>query len=250
MIQELNLSDINLEQKLDQKDYKKIINELQEKARIYSHYNAKKKKTIIIVLEGSDAAGKGGAIRRLTSTIDPRLYRVESIAAPNEVEKSHHYLWRFWRRIPSFGHIAIFDRSWYGRVLVERVEGFAKEEEWRRAYDEIVNFEEDLSDSGCIVIKYWLQVSPEEQLVRFNARNDDPLRRWKLTEEDWRNRDKWHLYEAAANEMFQKTNRINAPWHIIPANDKYFARTEVLKIFCETLERELIDPHRNNRKKK
>ena len=242
MNDKLKFQNVNFSQSLTSKDYKKQIDQLQEHARLYSHYNYKKKRSIILVFEGWDAAGKGGAIRRLTSRIDPRLYTVRSIAAPNEVERNRHYLWRFWTKLPSFGSIGIFDRSWYGRVLVERVEGFAKQEEWERSFGEIVNFEEDLTDSGVIIIKYWLHISPEEQLNRFNARKDDPLKRWKLTEEDWRNRDKWQLYEKAAEETFTKTHKPNAPWHIIPANDKYFARTEVLRIFCDRLENELNIP--------
>ncbi|MBK6605899.1 MAG: UDP-galactose-lipid carrier transferase [Leptospiraceae bacterium] len=242
MNDKLKFQSVTFSETLNNKDYKKQIDELQERARLVSHYSYKKKRSIILVFEGWDAAGKGGAIRRLTSRIDPRLYTVSSIAAPNEVERNHHYLWRFWNKIPAHGNIGIFDRSWYGRVLVERVEGFTSEENWQRAFGEIVNFEDDLSDSGAIIIKYWLHVSSEEQLKRFNARKDDPLKRWKLTEEDWRNRDKWPLYEEAAEEAFSKTHKPNAPWHIIPANDKYFARTEVLRIFCDRIENELNIP--------
>jgi polyphosphate kinase 2 (PPK2 family) len=242
MNDKLKFESVTFSETLSNKDYKKQIDELQERARLVSHFSYKKKKSIILVFEGWDAAGKGGAIRRLTSRIDPRLYTVSSIAAPNEIERNHHYLWRFWNKIPAHGNIGIFDRSWYGRVLVERVEGFTTEENWQRAFGEIVNFEDDLSDSGAIIIKYWLHVSSEEQLKRFNARKDDPLKRWKLTEEDWRNRDKWSLYEEAAEEAFSKTHKPNAPWHIIPANDKYFARTEVLRIFCDRIENELNIP--------
>lgn len=230
-----NLDHITLE-----KDrYKKIIKELQEEARVLSHFAFDKKRSVILVFEGWDAAGKGGAIRRLTSSIDPRLYHVKSVAAPNPVELNHNYLWRFWTSIPPKGHICIFDRSWYGRVLVERVEGFAKEEEWKRAYNEIVNFEEDLLDSGAIIIKYWLHITPEEQLQRFEDRNNDPLKRWKLTEEDWRNRDKWGVYEEAALDMFYKTDNKNSRWRIIAGNNKYYARTQVLEYFCKTVKKEL-----------
>lgn len=242
MNNKFKFQNINFSESLTNKEYKKIIDELQERARRYSHFSYKKKRSIILVFEGWDAAGKGGAIRRLTSRIDPRLYTVISIAAPNEVERNHHYLWRFWTKLPGYGNIGIFDRSWYGRVLVERVEGFAKQEEWERSYGEIVNFEEDLTDAGTIIIKFWLHISSEEQLTRFNARKDDPLKRWKLTEEDWRNREKWPLYEEAAEETFSRTHKPNSPWHIIPANDKYFARTEVLRIFCDRLENELNIP--------
>lgn len=201
MNNKFKFQNINFSESLTNKEYKKIIDELQERARRYSHLVIRKR-SIILVFEGWDAAGKGGAIRRLTSRIDPRLYTVISIAAPNEVERNHHYLWRFWTKLPGYGNIGIFDRSWYGRVLVERVEGFAKQEEWERSYGEIVNFEEDLTDAGTIIIKFWLHISSEEQLTRFNARKDDPLKRWKLTEEDWRNREKWPLYEEAAEETF------------------------------------------------
>jgi polyphosphate kinase 2 (PPK2 family) len=241
-MKELIFSKLNLNQSIDSKEYKKRINEYQEKSRILSHYANKKKRSIILVFEGWDAAGKGGAIRRLTSKLDPRIYRVISIAAPNEVERKHNYLWRFWTKIPHSGNITIFDRSWYGRVLVERIEGFAKEEEWNRAYSEISNFEEELFLSGAIIIKYWLHISSEEQLTRFNARANDPLKRWKLTDEDWRNRDKWNDYEKVAEEMFYKTNNSFAEWNLIPANDKYFARTEILKLFCDTIEKNLDLP--------
>lgn len=234
-----NLSDVDLTEKLEKDKYRIVIKQLQEIAKKLSNYIVKKKRSVVIVFEGWDAAGKGGAIRRLTSMVDPRLYVVQSISAPNDVEKNHHYLWRFWTQLPKNGMIGIFDRSWYGRVLVERVEGFCKQEEWERAYNEILHFEMDLIDTRAIIIKFWLQISSEEQLNRFNARKDDPLKRWKLTDEDWRNREKWHLYEEAANEMFNKTNHPMAPWYIIPANDKYYTRAMVLKIFCDRLAREM-----------
>lgn len=233
------LSEVKQDTNYDKETYKKEIDKLQEKSTILTHYAFKKKRATILVFEGWDAAGKGGAIRRLTSTIDPRLYYVRSIAAPNEVERNHHYLWRFWVKLPPAGHLTIFDRSWYGRVLVERVEGFCSEGEWKRAFKEICQFEEDLTDAGNIIIKYWLHISSEEQLNRFNARKDDPLKRWKLTDEDWRNREKWPKYEEAAEEMFIKTNQVFAPWHIIPANDKYNARIQVLKHFVDRLEKDL-----------
>jgi polyphosphate kinase 2 (PPK2 family) len=242
MIKKISFSNLNMEQSISNKEYKALIDELQEKARLLSHYASKRKKNIILVFEGWDAAGKGGAIRRLTSKLDPRLYNVISIAAPNEVERKHHYLWRFWSRIPQKGNLTIFDRSWYGRVLVERIEGFAKQEEWNRAYSEIVRFENDLVSGGGIILKYWLHISPEEQLNRFNARKDDPLKRWKLTEEDWRNREKWDIYVQAAEEMFNLTSTSVSEWSLIPANDKYFARVEILRLFCEKLERELDIP--------
>lgn len=234
-----SLKDIIYPSPMPKSDYKKKIEKLQEEARLLSHFANHKKRAIVLVFEGWDAAGKGGAIRRLTSNIDPRLYKVISIAAPNDVERKRHYLWRFWTRLPRQGYMTIFDRSWYGRVLVERVEGFAKEEEWKRAYNEIIFFEEDIIDAGIILIKYWLQITSEEQFIRFKQREEDPLKRWKLTEEDWRNREKWSLYEEACEEMIQKTNKPKAPWIVIPANDKYTARTMVLEEFCKILEKEL-----------
>ena len=242
MTKKISFSNLNMGLSISNKEYKSLIDELQEKARLLSHYASKRKKNIILVFEGWDAAGKGGAIRRLTSKLDPRLYNVISIAAPNEVERKHHYLWRFWSRIPKKGNLTIFDRSWYGRVLVERIEGFAKQEEWSRAYSEILRFENDLVSGGGIVLKFWLHITPEEQLNRFNARKDDPLKRWKLTEEDWRNREKWDVYVQAAEEMFNFTSTSVSEWNLIPANDKYFARVEILRLFCEKLERELDIP--------
>jgi polyphosphate kinase 2 (PPK2 family) len=236
------LSEVTFPKPLEKSKYKELMEKYQERARLISHYAHGKNHGCVLVFEGWDAAGKGGAIRRLTSFLDPRLYSVISIAAPSTEEKRHNYLWRFWTKLNRLGHITIFDRSWYGRVLVERVEGFAKESEWKRAYKEIVNFEEDLTHAGNTVIKFWLQISPEEQLERFRARNDDPMRRWKLTEEDWRNRDKWHLYEEACDEMIQKTDVLHAPWIVIPANDKYTARVNVLKNFCDILEQKLDIP--------
>lgn len=233
------LSTFDFPKPMEKSEYKANIDVLQEQARLLSHLANKKKRGVVLVFEGWDAAGKGGAIRRLTSTIDPRLYNVVSIAAPTEIERKHNYLWRFWTRIPRAGYTTIFDRSWYGRVLVERVEGFASEAAWKRAYNEIIFFEEDLVDSGIIVIKFWLHISSEEQLERFNLRNEDPMKRWKLTDEDWRNRDKWHLYEEACNEMIQRTDKPNAPWIVVPANDKYTARKIVINEYCRILEHSL-----------
>lgn len=189
----------------------------------------------MLVFEGWDAAGKGGAIRRLLRAIDMRLSKVISIAAPTQEEISRHYLWRFWRHVPRAGHISIFDRSWYGRVLVERVEGFAKHEEWFRAYDEINDFEKHLADRGVMVSKFFLHISPEEQLKRFKEREDVPWKQHKITDEDYRNRDKTPEYTDAYNEMLFKTDTLYAPWHCIPANDKRFARVEVLRIVRDML---------------
>jgi polyphosphate:AMP phosphotransferase len=190
----------------------------------------------ILVFEGADAAGKGGAIRRVTAALDARSYQVIPVAAPTDEERAHHYLWRFWRHLSRAGRVTIFDRSWYGRVLVERVEGFATEPEWRRAYSEINDFENELVESGIILVKFWLQITLDEQLHRFKAREKIRHKRWKLTAEDWRNRDKWPGYEHAVNEMVERTSTRMAPWTLVEANDKYFARLKVLKATCDTIE--------------
>lgn len=193
---------------------------------------------IIVVYEGWDAAGKGGNIRRLTERLDPRFYKVHAISKPTPEELAHHYLWRFWNKLPSRGDMVIFDRSWYGRVLVERIEGFATTAEWQRAYDEINQFERLLHDDGAIVLKFWLHISSEEQLHRFQARLQDPAKRWKMTDEDWRNRDKWALYEAAAEDMFARTGA-PIPWTLIEANDKRWARIAVLRTVVEQMRQRL-----------
>ncbi len=192
-------------------------------------------RSIVFVFEGQDAAGKGGAIRRLTSAIDARDYRVIPVAKPTDEEKAHHYLWRFWRQIPRDGFVAIFDRSWYGRVLVERIEGFCHPHEWRRAYEEINDFEEQLFDHGSIVIKFWLQVSKEEQLARFESRQNTPYKQHKINEEDWRNRAQWKAYETAVGDMLALTDTACAPWHLVPANNKRYARLDVLRTACKRI---------------
>jgi polyphosphate kinase 2 (PPK2 family) len=184
----------------------------------------------ILVFEGWDAAGKGGAIRRITGALDARSYQVIQIAAPTDEERAHHYLWRFWRHVSRAGRVTIFDRSWYGRVLVERVEGLATETEWKRAYAEIRQFEEELTDHGIILVKYWLHITSDEQERRFEERAKSPYKSWKLTEEDWRNRKKWEVYELAVNDMVEHTSTRHAPWHLIAANDKNHARVEILRL--------------------
>lgn len=226
-----SLKTVDLSQTLSREDYKKRLKTLQEKARKITHNCISQKKSIVVVFEGWDAAGKGGAIRRLTGLMDPRLYEIHNISAPDPSEKSRNYLWRFWRRIPEKGLIGIFDRSWYGRVMVERVEGFATEEEWKRAYREIRWFEEDLVASGMSVIKFYIHIDADTQKSRFEARGGDPLRRWKLTEEDWRNREKWSQYEVAVEEMLEKTHTDQAPWIVVSGNDKNLARIQVLEAF-------------------
>ena len=188
------------------------------------------------LFEGWDASGKGGAIRRLVSPLDPRHVRVSEFAAPTDDEKRHHFLHRFSAALPGWGGMAVLDRSWYGRVLVERVEGFASEDEWRRAYPQIVGFETALATEGTVLIKFWLQVSEDEQLRRFRARERDPLKRWKLTGEDWRNLSRRADYEEAVEEMLKTTDNARAPWHVVPAESKHYARVNVLEVVIETIE--------------
>lgn len=233
------LAQVDLTQSLSKSEYKIQLGREQVKLRksqlsIYEHQIP-----VLIIFEGWDAAGKGGAIKRLTDILDPRSYKVNAFAAPTDEEKAHHYLWRFWRRLPMAGTIGIFDRSWYGRVLVERVEGFAKENEWRRAYQEINEFEAQLTSDGYVVVKFWLHISQEEQLRRFEERQNDQFKQYKLTEEDWRNREKWPLYEVAVNQAIQRTSTPTAPWTLIPANDKYFARVKVIQTVSQAIVREL-----------
>ena len=196
-------------------------------------------RSLVLVFEGWDAAGKGGAIRRVTAALDPRVYRVIPVAAPNDEERSRHYLWRFWRRLSRAGRVMIFDRSWYGRVLVERVEQFATEAEWARAYAEINEFEEQLTDHGIVIVKYWLHITSDEQERRFKERAATPVKSWKLSDEDWRNRAKWGQYELAVNDMVARTSTRNAPWHLVEANDKNYARIKVLRIANAALKKAL-----------
>lgn len=213
----------------------KRIAELQERLRLIQQAYLSSKRRAVIVFEGIDAAGKGGTIRRLTSYLDPRSCKVWPIGAPSNAEQGRHYLYRFWQRLPEPGTLAIFDRSWYGRVLVERVEGFATQKEWRRAYGEINAFEKMLTDDGARVVKIFLHVTPDEQLKRFEARIRDPLKRWKLTYEDFRNRRNWDGNVAAVEEMIDRTSTKNAPWLVIPANDKKYARVTALESIVDAL---------------
>jgi polyphosphate kinase 2 (PPK2 family) len=191
---------------------------------------------LVVVFEGWDASGKGGAIKRLTGPLDPRHVRVSQFAAPAPDEKRHHFLGRFWPALPGWGGMTVFDRSWYGRVLVERVEEFATEEQWKRGYEEINAFEQTLANEGSIIVKFWLHVSSEEQLKRFEARAGDPLKSWKLTDEDWRNREKRPLYEEAVEEMLERTDQPHARWHVVPGDSKRFARVEVMRLVNEEIE--------------
>jgi polyphosphate kinase 2 (PPK2 family) len=196
-------------------------------------------RSLVLVFEGMDAAGKGSTIRRITQAMDARHYRVIPIAAPSEEERAQPYLWRFWRHVPGHGRSAIFDRSWYGRVLVERVEGFCSETDWMRAYPEINDFEEQLTEAGAIVVKFWLAITPAEQLKRFKAREEISWKRFKITAEDWRNRKKWPQYERAVNDMIDRTSSDIAPWNIIASNDKHFSRIQALERLCERIEKAL-----------
>jgi polyphosphate:AMP phosphotransferase len=224
-----------LDQRLDSDDYEekrdKWLGRLHAAVRSASEAG----RAVVFVFEGWDAAGKGGAIRRLTSAIDVRDYRVYPVAKPTEEEKAHHYLWRFWRHVPRDGKVAIFDRSWYGRVLVERLEGFCRPDEWRRAYEEINDFELQLVEHGQIVVKFWLHITREEQLARFRAREQTAFKQHKINEEDWRNRRKWDAYEVAVGDMLALTDTAHAPWHLIPANDKRYARLQILRSACRTI---------------
>lgn len=211
----------------------KLQKELLHIQQTYYH----EKRRAILVFEGWDAAGKGGAIRRITELLDPRGVHVWPISAPTAMEQGRHYLWRFWQRLPEPGSFAIFDRSWYGRVLVERVENFAKPKEWRRAYDEINEFERLLIDDGVRIVKLFLHITEEEQLERFRERMTNPYKRWKLTHEDLRNREKWHDYEKAIEDMFERTSTEQAPWHVIPANSKWFTRIKVMETVSRALSR-------------
>ena len=190
---------------------------------------------MVIAYEGWDAAGKGGNIKRLASALDPRGYEVLPIASPTPDEITRHYLWRFWTRLPKTGHIAIFDRSWYGRVMVERLEGFCSAAEWQRAYDEINEFEKELTDAGMVVLKFWVQIDKQTQLERFRERENTPEKQWKITAEDWRNREKWDAYEEAIDEMLEKTNTRNAPWYILESVDKRYARIKAMRTVIDRL---------------
>lgn len=230
------LDHVDLGQTLAKPDYRKALKHYQRKLRGLMWKAHAQQRSLVLVFEGWDAAGKGGAIRRLVAGMDARLYRIVPVAAPTDEELARHYLWRFWRRLPRAGRATLFDRSWYGRVLVERVEGIAQPAQWRQAYTEINDFEEQLVEHGVMLAKFWLHISPEEQLQRFQAREATPYKQYKITDEDWRNREHWNDYRAAVNEMVMRTGTEYAPWHLIAANDKRFARIDVLRRVCELLE--------------
>ena len=230
------LSEISLDKELSEEEYKKELKNLQSKLSELHNRLYRRKIPVVIAYEGWDAAGKGGNIKRITEALDPRGFEVHPIASPLPNEKARHYLWRFWNRLPKTGHIAIFDRTWYGRVMVERLEGFCSENEWQRAYNEINEFEKELSDWGAVIIKFWVQIDKDTQLARFEERQNTPEKQWKITDEDWRNREKWDLYETAVNEMLKKTNTTYAPWHVLESNDKKYARVKALKIVIDAIE--------------
>lgn len=225
----LPLRDVDLSAKVAKDEYDRELERLQEEVYALHIRNFVEERRAIVVFEGWDAAGKGGAIKRLTALMDPRGYKVWPIAAPRDAEKRNHYLWRFWQRLPETGEIAIFDRSWYGRVLVERVEGFAKKPEWQRAFDEINAFERMLTADGVRMVKFFLHLDRKTQLHRFKARETDPLKDYKLGPDDWRNRKRWKDYEVAVQEVLDRTHRPDAPWVVVPANDKRFSRLAVLR---------------------
>jgi len=235
------LSTIDLSKTLTREEYVRDLIRYQLQLRALAYQLYVQKRPLVIVYEGWDAGGKGGNIKRVTEKLDPRGYEVYSIAAPAGEDKTHHYLWRFWRRLrpPDEKQILIFDRSWYGRVMVERLEGFCTEEEWKRAYREINEFERQLVDFGNILVKFWIHISKEEQLARFEGRSEIPYKSWKLTDEDWRNREKWNAYEEAVNDMLLKTSTLTAPWTIVEGNCKWYARVKALRTLVDALTQEL-----------
>jgi polyphosphate kinase 2 (PPK2 family) len=233
------LETLKMNQKLSPGKYKEELPKWQVRLREAHFQIFKQMVPVLCVFEGWDAGGKGGAIKRVTELLDPRGFTVSSYAAPVGEEKTHHYLWRFWRNLPRAGHMAIFDRSYYGRVLVERVEGFSAEDEWQRAYREINELESHQASFGMVICKFWLHITRQEQLRRFKSREFDPFRSYKLTEEDWRNRARWDLYRDAVEDMLAHTSTPYAPWTVVEANDKLFARIKVLRTIVDTIEQRL-----------
>lgn len=237
----INLNECDLSLTIDEETYRKELKKCRKKLRKLHNIIYRKKIPVIIAYEGWDAAGKGGNIKRVTSGLDPRGYTVYPIAAPDKSEINRHYLWRFYKRLPKDGHVAIYDRTWYGRVMVERLEGFCSENDWQRAYNEMNEFEKELSDWGAVVIKFWVQIDKDTQLARFTERQNTPEKQWKITDEDWRNREKWDLYENAVTEMLQKTNTEFAPWFVLESNDKKYARIKAMKIVIDEIEKKIKD---------
>ena len=239
------LSEVDLSPAIGEEEYKKELKKLQKRLGELHNVIYRKKIPVILCYEGWDAAGKGGNIRRVAYPLDPRGFDVHPIASPEPHELNRQYLWRFWTRLPRTGHICIFDRTWYGRVMVERLEGFCSEKDWKRAYNEINEFERQLTDWGAVLLKFWIHIDQDTQLARFTERQNTPEKQWKITEEDWRNREKWPQYEAAVDEMLQKTSTENAPWFIIESNDKLYARIKALRIIVDALEK-ACDSHFEN----
>ena len=233
------LSKADLSLKYSREEYEEKLDKLQKKIEKLHGELYRRRIPVVLGFEGWDAGGKGGAIKRLTAKMDARGYAVNPTASPNDIEKAHHYLWRFWRAMPKAGHVAIFDRTWYGRVMVERIEGFCTKEEWQRAYKEINDMEKDLYDAGAVVIKFWMHIDKDEQERRFRERQENPEKQWKITDEDWRNREKWDQYEDAVNEMLLRTSTDYAPWVVVEGNDKYYARVKVLKTVVDAIEERL-----------
>jgi len=239
------LDNVDLSQRMDQKQYAlRLVEEQRRLLQLRLHLGGQMGDNgpgpgLLVVFEGPDAAGKGGAIKSVVGHLDPRHYKVLNCGVPSDAEKRHHFLWRFYPDIPGLGSMSVFDRSWYGRVLVERVEGYASHEEWRRGYQAIVDFERSLVLEGVILVKFWMHISDEEQLRRFKAREADPLKRWKLTPEDWRNRDRNHDYQAAAEDLFSKTSHELGPWDVIAAEQKRFGRIAVLETLNNRIEQGL-----------
>lgn len=229
-------SSFDLTRDMDYRDYTSRLRNLQKIVRTIHHRMYMERVGACVVFQGWDASGKGGVIRRLLAPLDPRGFEVVTISAPTEIEQAHHYLWRFWTRIPKAGHLTIFDRSWYGRVLVERVEGFCPPEAWQRAYREINDFEKTLTNFRLVLVKFWLHIDKDEQLRRFNDRMTIPHKQWKITDEDWRNREKWDRYETAAADMIRQTSTPYAPWTVVESNNKLYARIKVLKTFISAME--------------
>ncbi len=233
------LDTLKLDNDYSKKDYEEKLEKLQGRLNLLTRHPDFIKHSVIAVFEGNDAAGKGGSIRRITAAIDARQYAIFPVAAPTEEERAQPYLWRFWRHVPRKGRLSIFDRSWYGRVLVERVEGFCREPDWLRAYSEINDFEQQLVENGAIVVKFWLAISQDEQLKRFKLREEIGFKRFKITEEDWRNREKWDAYVHAASDMVERTSTDIAPWTLVEANNKYYARIKIMTTLCEAIEKVL-----------
>lgn len=229
------LSTLDMRRTLEKKKYREELNRLQGKLNSLRRKARAKGRSMILVFEGWDAAGKGGAIRRIVRAMDARDYQVIAVGPPSEEERAQHYLWRFWRHLPRAGRVTIFDRSWYGRVLVERLEGFAIEREWMRAYSEINDFERELVRHGILLIKFWIHITPDVQEERFKAREESPYKRWKITPEDWRNRARWDAYELAVHDMVERTSTQIAPWILVPGNDKRYARVRILDEACRRL---------------